>query len=202
MDIERLLVFAVAYFAVLVLPGPAVAALIARVLTRGPAGSFAYIAGLAAGALVWFAVAAGGLAAAAAAYDGLFVLIRYAGAAWLLYVAYRLWTAPPHPLPANTAPADSKGLFLAGLALNLGNPKSIGFFLALLPNVIALDQLTFLAVAELALVLTAVVACVLGGYVLLATRMRRLFVSSRAVRLINRGSGMVVAGAAAAVVAR
>lgn len=95
-----------------------------------------------------------------------------------------------------------RSLFLTGLALNLGNPKAIAFFLALLPSVIELDALVPLAFAELAAVIAVIVSGVLGTYVLLAARMRRLFGSPRAIRLVNRGSSVVVAGAAVAVATR
>ncbi len=108
MDLEHLLVFAAAYFALLILPGPAVTALTARVLARGPGGSSRYILGLVIGALVWFTAAAVGLTALAAAYAGLFVVIRYAGAAWLLYLAYKLWTAPVRPLQATEMPSERR----------------------------------------------------------------------------------------------
>lgn len=202
MDLEHLLVFAAAYFAVLILPGPAVTALTARVLARGPRGSAAYIVGLVVGALVWFTAAAVGLTALAAAYAGLFVAIRYAGAAWLLYLAYKLWTAPVRPLQATEMPSERRSLFLAGLTLNLGNPKAMVFFLALLPSVVDLDTLTPLAFAELAAVIVIIIVCVLGGYVFLAARMRRLFTSPRALRLVNRGSGVALAGAAVTVASR
>jgi threonine/homoserine/homoserine lactone efflux protein len=201
MDIERLALFAAAYLAVVILPGPAVTAVVARVLARGPRGSAAYMAGVAAGALAWFAVAAAGLAALAATFAPVFVVIRYAGAAWLLYMAWKLWTAPPPALAAANID-EGNGLFLAGLALNLGNPKAIVFFLALLPSVVELDQLTALAFAELAGVIVAVVSGVFSTYVLLAARLHRLFVSPRALRLVNRSSSVAVAGAAVAVAAR
>lgn len=76
------------------------------------------------------------------------------------------------------------------------------FFLALLPSVVDLDTLTPLAFAELAAVIVIIIVCVLGGYVLLAARMRRLFTSPRALCLVNRGSGIALAGAAAAVASR
>ena len=202
MDIERLALFAAAYLAVVILPGPAVTAVVARVLARGPRGSVAYVAGVAAGALVWFSVAAAGLAALAATFAPIFVVIRYAGAAWLLYLAWKLWTAPPRALTVSGDIDEGRGLFLAGLALNLGNPKAIVFFLALLPSVVELGELTPLAFAELAGVIVTVVAGVFSTYVLLAARLHRLFASPRALRLVNRGSSVAVAGAAVAVAAR
>jgi len=203
MNIENLLVFAAAYFAVVVLPGPGVTALIARVLARGTGGSPAFIVGFVTGALIWFSVAAAGLAAVASTFATLFVVIRYAGAAYLLYLAWKFWTAPPRPMQAIDVSPDSRGrLFLAGLAINLGNPKAIVFFLALLPTVVNLDSLTPLGVAELAALVVVIASSVLSAYAIAAGRARRLFTSARAVRLVNRGSSIAMASAAAAVATR
>lgn len=202
MDIDRLLVFAAAYFAVVILPGPAVTALLARVLARGPGGAAGFIAGVVVGAVIWLAVAAAGLAALAAAFAPMFVVIRYAGAAYLLWLAWKLWTAPVQQLGASNATRGDRGLFLAGLAINLGNPKAIIFFLALLPSVVDLDRLTPLAFGELAAIVVAIVCGVFGAYTVLAIRARRLFTSARAIRIVNRGSGIAVAGTAAAIATR
>jgi threonine/homoserine/homoserine lactone efflux protein len=201
MDIERLVLFAAAYLAVVMLPGPAVTAVVARVLARGPQGAAAYVTGVAAGALVWFSLAAIGLAALAATFAPVFVVIRYAGAAWLLYLAWKLWTAPVRTATAGKMD-EGRGLFLAGLALNLGNPKAVVFFLALLPSVVELDELTPLAFAELAGIIAAVVGGVFSIYILAAARLHRLLSSPRALRWVNRGSSVAVAGAAVAVAAR
>lgn len=202
MDIDRLLVFAAAYFAIVVLPGPAVTALLARVLARGPRGAAGFIAGIAAGALLWLAIAAAGLAALAATFAPVFVVIRYAGAAYLLWLAWKLWTAPVHQLDAGKATSEDKSLFLTGLAINLGNPKAIVFFLALLPSVVDLGGLTPLAFGALAAIVVAIVVGVFGVYTVLAVRARRLLRSTPAIRLVNRGSAVAVAGAAAAIATR
>src|SRR5450631_3853904 len=115
MDLPNLIVFATAYLAVVLLPGPGVTALIARVLTRGTRGAPAYVAGFAAGSLLWFTVAATGLAALASAFGTLFIVIRYAGAAYLLFLAWMLWAAPPRSAEAIDASPDGYWrLFLAG----------------------------------------------------------------------------------------
>lgn len=203
MELHSLLLFAAAYLAVLVVPGPAVAALVARVLAGGTGGAPAYIAGFVAGALIWFAVAAAGLTALAAAFAGLFAAIRYAGAAYLLYLAWRLWRAPARPVEAaEIAPEGPGRLFLAGLAINLGNPKSALFFLALLPTVVPVERLTPLDGAALAIVVVVAVSGVLAGYAVAAARARRLFASPLSRRLMNRGSSVVMAGAAAAIATR
>lgn len=203
MDLSQLLVFAGTYLAVLILPGPGVTALVARVLGRGSDGTPAFIAGFIAGALLWLTIAATGLAMVAASFALLFVAIRYAGAAYLLYLAWKLWRAPARPLGETQPAADGWArLFLTGLSINLGNPKVIVFFLALLPTVVDLGGLTPLGLAELALVVALCGATVLGSYALAAARARRLFTSARAARLVNRGSSAIMAGTAVTIVTR
>jgi len=202
-DRSHLAVFAAAYLAVLVLPGPGVAALIARVLARGTQGAPAFVAGFVAGALLWFTIAATGLAVLASSFAMLFIAIRYAAAAYLLYLAWKLWTSPARAINAQDASPEGRGrLFLAGLAINLGNPKVIVFFLALLPTVIDLDKLTPLGFAELALIVAAVASSVLAAYALAAARARRLFTSPRAACVVNRCGSVVIAGTAISIAAR
>lgn len=111
MDIDRLLVFAAAYFAVAILPGPAVAALLARVLARGPGGAATFVAGVAVGTVAWLSVAAAGLAALVAAFAPVFIVIRYAGAAYLLWLAGKLWTAPRGNSTRATTQAKTRACF-------------------------------------------------------------------------------------------
>jgi len=203
MDHSRLLIFAAAYLAILVLPGPGVTALVARVLGRGLDGAPAFIAGFVVGALVWFTIAATGLAVLASSFAMVFVGIRYAGAAYLLYLAWKLWTAPSRPLDLSQVSREHRGrLFLTGVAINLGNPKVIVFFVALLPTVVDLGSLTPFGFIELALTITIIASGVLMAYAMAAARARRLFTSPRSIRLMNRGSSAVMAGAAATIVAR
>jgi threonine/homoserine/homoserine lactone efflux protein len=208
LSLSGLAVFAAAYLAVLAVPGPSAMALVARVLVRGTGGSAAFIAGIVAASLLWFAVAAAGLATLAATFSELLLVVRYAGAAWLGWLAWKLWHAPPRRLEAADAPAREAApegagrLFLAGLALNLGNPKAAVFFLALLPAVVELEALTLAGTGELALLIILLASGMLAAYAAAAGRARRLFTSSRASRLLNRGSGLAMAGAAVAVAAR
>ena len=204
MNLAGLLTFATVYFAALVMPGPGVTAVIARVLARGTRGAPAFIAGSVAGSFLWFAVAATGLAVLASAFATVFLAIRYAAAAYLLYLAWKFWTAPVEPIDTaiDVTPDGAGRLFLAGLALNLGNPKNVVFFLALLPTVVDLDTLTALGFAELVALIVVIASSVLAGYAMAAGRARRLFTSPRAVRLMNRSSAVVMAGAAGAVATR
>lgn len=205
MSFYGLLIFASIYLLAVATPGPGVAAIIARSLARGTQGAVAFIAGFLIGDLIWFAVAATGLAALAQTAQLVFVVIKYAGALYLLYLAYRLWTAPPI-VAAEHEPVDSGQkplqLFLGSLALTMANPKTAIFFLALLPTVVRLEDLTVAGFLEITATILIVLPLVLGGYVLLAARARRIFKSERAVRRINRGTGAAMACAAVAVATR
>src|SRR6476619_6717599 len=185
MDLAGLLVFASALFIAAASPGPGIAAIVARVLGRGTRGALAFTAGVALGDVVWLTVAILGLSALAQAFHGVFEIVKYAGAAYLLYLAWKLWTAPVAPHAMALAPAREKPirLFLGGLAVTMGNPKVMVFYLALLPALIDLRSVTLLGWLELSLVTLGVLTIVLGSYVLLAARTRRLFTSPRAVRM-------------------
>lgn len=205
MSLYGLLVFAAIYLLAVASPGPGVAAVIARSLAQGTRGAPAFIAGFLAGDLIWFTIAATGLAALAQTAQALFVGVKYAGAAYLLYLAYKLWTAPVSATDAATEIVGAQKhwqLFLGSLALTLANPKTILFFLALLPTVVRLEELTLIGFVEIVIAISIVLPLTLGVYVLLADRARRIFKSATAVRRINRGTGAAMACAAVAVATR
>jgi threonine/homoserine/homoserine lactone efflux protein len=93
-------------------------------------------------------------------------------------------------------------MFLAGLTLALSNPKVMLFYLALLPVIVDLRHVGVLGYFELVLVTAAVLAIVLGSYILLAGRVRSFFNSPRAIRWVHRGSAGIMMGAAAWLAAR
>jgi len=183
-------------------PGPAVAALIARVMARGTDGIAFFCAGLVLGDLIWLCCAMFGLAALAALFQPVFLIVKYCGAAYLLYLAWKLWKSAGAPVAAEPVRGRGLQLFGAALLLSLGNPKVMLFYLALLPTLIHLTQLTLVDMAELIGIVALVVSLVLAGYVVLAAQARRMFKSPRAVQAINRASGLAMAGAAAAIVVR
>ena len=204
MDFAGLILFGTALLVAAASPGPGIAAIVARVLGRGTRGAAAFAAGLAVGDVVWLSFAIVGLTAIAQAFHEVFVVIKFAGVAYLLYLAYRLWTAPvaAREIDSGTSDEHPLRLFAAGLALTLGNPKVMVFYLALLPTILDLTRVTLLGYAELVLATLSVLAVVFGAYIGLAARARRLFTTARAIRILNRTTGTVMAGAAAAIAAR
>ncbi len=135
MSVTALFVFGLALFVAAASPGPAITALVARVLARGTVGALAYMFGLAIGDVFWLTVAVLGLAFIAKSFALLFLLLKYAGAAYLLYLAYRMWTARAETRPPEEFAAERPfRLFLTALSVMLGNPKVMVFYLALLPK--------------------------------------------------------------------
>ena len=201
MDLAALVLFAGTLFVAAASPGPGIAALVARVIGRGSEGASAFAAGLILGDLIWLGVAILGLAVMAQAFHEIFLVIKYAGAAYLIYLAYRMWTAPAttHDVAAGGNRESDVRLFIGGLALTLGNPKVVAFYLALLPNLIDLTRVGLTGYVELASISIAVLSAVFGAYIVAAARARALFRSVRALRLLNRVGGTMIAGAAVAV---
>ena len=204
MDLAGLLLFSSALFIAAASPGPGIAAIVARVLGRGPRDAIAFSIGVALGDVVWLTFAILGLAALAQAFHEVFLVIKYAGAAYLLYIAYKIWTAPAvaKDVTAEERAEHPARLLLGGLALTLGNPKTIVFYLALLPTILDLTRITVLGFAELVAATLTVLGVVFAGYIVLAARARQLFTTPKAIRILNRTTGAVLAGAAAAIASR
>jgi threonine/homoserine/homoserine lactone efflux protein len=205
MTVAALTIFAFAILVAAASPGPAIAALVARVIGRGTAGVPAFIGGIILGDLIWLAIAVLGLSLLATSFAMIFTVIKYVGAAYLLLIAWRLWTAPAMPVDVTAIDnVDGKPLrsFLGGLLLTLGNPKTIAFYIALTPALIDVSRVDLVSYAELAGIVAVVLTLVLGGYALAAAKARNLFRSPRAVKLLNRVGGGVMAGAAAAIATR
>ena len=199
---SSLLLFAAIYFAAVATPGPGVAALIARVLGHGLRGVAPFIAGYFVADMIWLSAAATGLAVVAKSFAGVFVAIKLAGAAYLLYMAWRMATAPAVVDVAPPPATRGWRAFLSSLSLTLGNPKVMVFFLSIMPLVVDVKTLTTLALVELAAVCAVVIFSTLALYALAANRARIFLRSTRAMRFVHRLAGGLMAGVAVAVATR
>lgn len=204
MTASGLAIFCAVYLIAAMTPGPGILALVSRVLVKGSRGIPAFMLGFVIGDLVWFTIAATGLALLAQTLEWVFLIIKYSGAAFLLYLAYRFWTAPAVLPDANDRVPEENPwqLFFGGLALTLGNPKVVIFFMALLPSVVDLQNLSIYGFIQVALVMVVCLTSVLSGYSIAAANVRRLLATPRVMKMVNRGSSLMLAGAAAAVASR
>lgn len=204
MTLAGLLLFASVYVAAVATPGPGVALVVSRSLGRGLDNVGWFIGGFLAGDYVLFLLATGGLAVVAQTFETVFTMLRYLGAAYLIYMAYKIWTQPAKPVGVDAlfVRESRRQAFLSSFVLTLGNPKTIIFFVSIMPLAVDMKAITPLAFAELSLVILLVLPTVLFGYALLADRARRVFRSEKALRRINKGTATMMAGAAIAIASR
>ena len=196
MTLSRYLIFALTYFIAVITPGPGLAAIIARALGRGLHGTPAFLAGFIAGDLTLFIIAAAGLAVVAEAYAPVLIAVRWGGAAYLLWLAFKLWTTPVEAhLEAGTETNSESpwALFLSTYSLTISNPKPILFFVALLPALLDLSTLTLFDYAILTLTIAVIISFSLLLYAGAASRARLLFTSLLARTIINRITGTMLA---------
>lgn len=204
MEICSLLIFALALLVASGSPGPSTAALVARVLVNGWRDVAPFVAAMLLGELVWLSCAVAGLAAIAEKFHWAFLAIKYFGVAYLLFLAWQMWTAPVAVGERSlaTGSRSTVRMFFAGIALTLGNPKIMLFYLALLPAIVDLDGMTISSWLKLAATMLAVLTFVYLGYIALASRARAMLRSPFAVRVTNRIGAGVMGGAAAAIATR
>ena len=182
-------------------PGPDIIFVLTLSAAEGRRSGLAVAAGLLAGVMVHTLAVALGLAAVFAASPAAFAVLRAAGAAYLLYLAWGAWRAGA-VLEAGQEAGDASSapkavpwprLVLRGLLMNLTNPKVVLFFLALLPQFVrpgrgpVAAQIVFLGL-EFALAAGIVFGCV----ALAAAALReRLAASARVQRALNRTAALV-----------
>ncbi len=200
-----LLLFALAFALAALFPGPVQAAIVARVLARGRRGIGWYIAGIVIGNACWLCLAALGLTAIAARFATLFLVIKWLGLAYLVFVGCMLWLQKGGEAEASAAgPAEAGRIagFGSALALSLGNPKALIFYGAILPQVFDLNTLGPAELAGLVALQVSIDASVQCSYVFFAARLRRAVSTARQLRIVRRVAGSLMLGVAATMAAR
>jgi threonine/homoserine/homoserine lactone efflux protein len=203
MTLSALLIFAAALFVAAGSPGPSIAALVARVIAKGFRNVFPFLLAMWIGEGIWLSMAVFGLAFVAQTFHFAFVAVKWAGVAYLAWLAWKMWTAPV-AVRADDMPREDTPLrlFMAGMAVTLGNPKIMMFYLALLPTIIDLASVTLVGWLELTLTMAMVLVAIDLSWVVAAAQARRLLKSPRAMKIANRVSAGTMAAAAAAIAAR
>ena len=203
MDLSTLALFAAALFVNAGSPGPSIAALVARVISHGLGSVLPFLLAMWIGEIFWLIAAVAGLGFLAQSFATVFVVIKFAGVAYLLFLAYKMWTAPVRIEDAALPePGGALRLFLTGLALTIGNPKIMVFYLALLPSLMDLNAVTAVGLAELVAVAFGVMVTVDLAWATGASWARHWLKSPRAVRLANRAGATTMGGAALVIATR
>lgn len=132
-DPATLVAFIPAALALNLTPGADMAFCLAQGIKSGPRAAMGANAGIAAGCMVHSTLAGLGVAAVVAAHPGVYDAIRWAGVAYLLWLAVQAWRAGPATAGVVAATGALRA-FASGLAVNLLNPKVILFILAFVPQ--------------------------------------------------------------------
>ena len=134
-DATTFAVFALACLAFLAIPGPSVFYIVTRSLVQGRRAGVTSMLGVQAGGLVHVVAAAFGVSALIASSAAAFTVVKYAGAAYLVFLGLRkLFGAEPDEPAIEHGPASAGRLFGHGVVVNVLNPKTALFFLAFLPQ--------------------------------------------------------------------
>jgi threonine/homoserine/homoserine lactone efflux protein len=203
MDLSALGVFALALMLAAGSPGPSIAALVARVITGGLGAVIPFLAAMWIGEIMWLIAAVMGLGFIASQFHLAFLAIKYLGIAYLAFLAWKMWFAPV-AVEAAELPRGKSGwqMFLTGMALTIGNPKIMVFYLALLPSILDLNAITPVGLAELVLVALVVLVVIDLAWAFAASWARSKLKSPRAMRIANRVSASAMGGAAIVLAAR
>ena len=195
MSLQVYLAFVAACIALALLPGPVVTLVIANGLRHGTRAALTNIAGAQAGLAIVIGIVAVGLTSLMATMGYWFDWVRFAGAAYLVWLGIKLIRSPAAGLDADAAPPPPPrgGFFLQGVLVLLSNPKVLVFFGAFIPQFMDMSRDHVSQVALLGVTFMVIAGMTDAVYALLAGRARRFF-SARRTRLVSRISGGCMIG--------
>jgi threonine/homoserine/homoserine lactone efflux protein len=203
MQTETIAVFAGSFLLLAATPGAGLAMILSRTLGAGRASGFAVVTGLVLGDFVFMGLAMLGLSAAASALGPWFAVIKYAAAAYLVWLGWRYLTAPAPTITLSSH--TPRGLWrdvASGLLVTMGNPKPLLFYGALLPSFLDMTRVGLADYATLAGIVVCISYPVCGAYIVAAHRARQVLLNSRAAKRLNQASGAMFIGSGLWVAAR
>jgi threonine/homoserine/homoserine lactone efflux protein len=199
---ELLWVFIVVFAIDSIVPGPAVAMVMSRGASVGLIRTIPFIAGLVVGDLFLFLFALLGLAALAVTLGPLFLVVKWLGVCYLLYLAYTTWNAKPEKLALVQVEGEGSRSFCLAIILPLGNPRAVGFYVALLPAFLDISTLTFATALHFSIVIVVIWSAALVFYTTLADIGRRFFANTNMQLWLNRSAAGAMVGAAGTIALR
>lgn len=204
MSLALWLGFLLAAILIAITPGPGAVLSMSIGIRHGYRSALQAILGLQAALLLQLLVVALGLGALLAASETAFSILKFAGAAYLIWLGVQKWRAPVDAVALPSGNTPRRGLFIQGLLVNLTNPKAIVFIGALVPQFIDPAQPVAVQYAVIAATLCATDILVMSCYAAAALQLGRWLADDRHVRWQNRifGAVFVTAGSMLAVSSR
>jgi threonine/homoserine/homoserine lactone efflux protein len=202
MPLEVWAAFAAASAVLLIIPGPTILLVVSYALGQGWRTALPIAVGVALGDFTAMTLSMLGIGALLAASATVFTLLKWIGAAYLIYLGIKLFRAGGtlNAEPRSDAVSAAKMLGHAWLVTAL-NPKSITFFVAFLPQFLDrnADFLTQMAIFEATFLALAFANAF--GYALIAARARNLVRNRKAIGIFNKAGGSLLIGAGIATMA-
>ncbi|WP_407148375.1 LysE family translocator [Bradyrhizobium sp. ORS 86] len=194
MSLQAYLAFVAACIALALLPGPIVTMVIANGLRYGTRAALTNVLGAQVGLAIVIGTVAVGLTSLMATMGYWFDWVRFAGAAYLVWLGIKLIRAPVEGISTDeTPPPPRGGFFLQGFLVLLSNPKVLVFFGAFIPQFMDMSKPHIPQVALLGVTFMVTAVVTDGAYALLAGRARKFFSKERT-RLMSRISGGFMIG--------
>ena len=175
-------------------PGPGVVFSLSNAVRYGLAPALGGILGLACGSLIIAGVSATGVGVLLVATPSAYGALKFAGASYLIYLAWRLWHATPVAMPAASAAvaASMAERFREGFTMQLSNPKALVFFIALFPRFLEGADSIALRFVQLMLGYAVLLLIIHGAFALAARQVQRQMVAHS--RVVNRVSATAFVG--------
>jgi homoserine/homoserine lactone efflux protein len=193
MPLDLYLAYVLACAVITLIPGPTVTVIVANSLAHGPRAGLLNVAGTQLGLALMMAILVVGLSSVIAAMGWLFEWLRWAGAAYLVWLGWQLLRSPEAIADARSFPAPRGGFFLQGFLVLMANPKALLWFGAFIPQFVDpkgnyVGQIVLLGLTAMAVALVSD-----GAYAVLTGR-AGILLSRKRIRLVSRLSGGFLIG--------
>jgi threonine/homoserine/homoserine lactone efflux protein len=193
MPLDLYFAYVLACAVITLIPGPTVTVIVANSLAHGPRAGLLNVAGTQLGLALMMAVLVVGLSSVIAAMGWLFDWLRWAGAAYLVWLGWQLLRSPEAIADARSFPVPRGGFLLQGFLVLMANPKALLWFGAFIPQFVDpkgnyVGQTVLLGVTAMAVALVSD-----GAYAVLTGR-AGILLSRKRIRLVSRLSGGFLIG--------
>jgi homoserine/homoserine lactone efflux protein len=193
MPLDLYLAYVLACAVITLIPGPTVTVIVANSLAHGPRAGLLNVAGTQLGLALMMAILVVGLSSVIAAMGWLFEWLRWAGAAYLVWLGWQLLRSPEAIADARSFPVPRGGFFVQGFLVLMANPKALLWFGAFIPQFVDpkgnyVGQIVLLGLTAMAVALVSD-----GAYAVLTGR-AGILLSRKRIRLVSRLSGGFLIG--------
>ena len=188
--LEAFLVFVIVACATIVSPGPGVVLTLSNSIRFGAKGAMGGIFGIATGTFLIAGLSATSLGIILATSSLAFTVMKYLGAAYLIYLGVKLWRSPPREIGlAKVKQSSWKRQFTEGFLIQVSNPKAVFFFISIFPQFVDFTKDHFQYFAILVITYSTLVICIHSCYAFLAKSARGFLATKKGNTLVNKLSG-------------